>query len=339
MKKKRTTIKDVALRAGVSKQTVSRVINNKDDVSPETRQQILEIIEQLDYRPNSFAQNLATNSNILIGLVVGDVNIPLFPDLIRAVEIVANQNQHSLVLKTSKDSIQQEREALIAMDAMRVDGVIMIVPHLPHDELMERLESFKSVVLINYDNVDELDEQISVINVDSYTGMTALIEGLVAQGRRNFAYINARYGGYPATKREQAFIDTLTRHNLYFGDEQLFRGEDSAEYGGYCAVAEVMQRLPETDVIVAFSDAMAIGALKACAEQGISVPDDVAVTGFDDSTTAAFSIPSLTTARVDRFEIGVKATENIFARLKDEPVPTVEISIPEVIWRDSTRTT
>lgn len=326
----------MAHQAGVSKQTVSRVINNKSDVSSETRQHVIDVIKKLDYRPNSFAQNLAANRNILIGLVVSDVNIPLFPDLIRAVETVANQNQYSLVLKTSKDNLQQEREALIAMDAMRVDGVIVAVPRLPDDELMERLKGFKAVVIINYADLDNLDEHISVINVESYQTMTSLVEGLIEQGRRNFAYVNAKFGGYPADNRQQAFIDTLKRHNLYRGAEQLFYGDNSAEIGGYHSVEKIMQCLPDTDAIVAFSDLMAIGVLKACAEHGISVPDDVAVTGFDDSSTAAFSIPALTTARVDRFEIGVKATENIFDRLKGNPVQTVEISTPELIWRDST---
>lgn len=336
MNSHRVTIKDVAQEAGVSKQTVSRVINNKEDVSPTTRQHVNDVIKRLDYRPNSFAQNLAANRNILIGLIVSDVNIPLFPDLIRAAESVAQQNQYSLVLKTSKDDLQREREALIAMDAMRVDGVILGVPCLPHDELIERLQSFKAVVLINYDNIDNLDDHISVINVESYQTMTDLLEGLIALGRRDFVYLSTEFGGYPADKRKQAFVDTLTRHNLYTGSDQIFSGTDSAEYGGYHAVRQIFSRLPNTDAIVAFSDLMATGVLKACADQGIQVPDDVAVTGFDDSSTAAFTIPALTTARVARFEIGVKATENIFDRLKGKPVKKVEMSIPKLMWRDST---
>lgn len=333
----RVTIADVAREAGVSKQTVSRVLNNKDDVSSETRRRVQAIIEQLDYRPNNLARNLASRRSILIGLIVPGVEIPLFPEIIRGVEYVAEQNHYNLILKNlgSNHEREREREALAALDDLRVDGMILCLPRLADEDLAGQLRNFKAAVLINYHSTAALADHVSVINVDSYRAMTRLLEQLYRAGRRHFVYLNSQPPAFPANERKRAFVNTLSQLGLALQPAQIITGDNTADFG-YQAANHVLDTLPETDTIITYADSMAIGVLKACDERGVAVPDAVAVTGFDDADIAAYTIPALTTVRVPRFEMGVSAAQMIFDRLENRPVERLVSINPQLICREST---
>lgn len=332
MAKNRVTIADVAKEAQVSKQTVSRVLNDKDDVSAETRERIKDIIQRLGYRPNSIARNLAFSRSVYIGLIFPNVDIPLFVDIIRGVEHVANQNDYHILLKESGDDGAKEQQVLTALEDFRVDGVIMVGPLMEKDALVARLSGFEAVALINFTHVDALPDHVTAINVDSYTAMSRLAEHLVQKGRRHFAYLNGPVS-YPAVARKQAIVDILKRHGLQLIEEM--RGHYTPKFG-YEATHALLSRSPEIDTILCFEDEMAIGALKACFELGRRVPDDVAVAGSQDIPFAPYTIPPLTTISVPRFEMGVAAAESVFDRLNDKPVENVISIQPEIIFREST---
>jgi DNA-binding LacI/PurR family transcriptional regulator len=334
MPKTRVTIADIAQEASVSKQTVSRVLNNKDDVSEETRERIQAIIKRLGYRPNSLARNLAFSRSVHLGLIFPNVDIPLFVDMIRGVEHVANQNDYHILLKEAGNDGAQEQKVLAALEDFRVDGVIMVGPLMETNALAARLNGFAAVTLINFDEIDALPDHVTAINVDSYSAMSDLTEHLVQKGRRHFAYLNGPVS-FPAVARKQAIIDTLNQHGLQLEENNVLRGHYTPEFG-YEATQTLLSRSPDIDAILCFEDEMAIGALKACFETGRRVPDDVAVAGSQDIPFARYTIPALTTISVPRFELGVAAAESVFDRLNNKPVENMISIQPEIIFREST---
>ena len=334
MRFSRVTIADVAQEANVSKQTVSRVLNDKEDVSAETRQRVQAVIERLGYRPNTLARNLAFSRSLLIGLVFPNVDIPLFVDMIRGVEHVADQNDYHILLKEGGVNGKQEQHVLTALDDFRVNGIIMVGPLMPDDELVRHLQNFDAGALINFTNTALLPEQISTINVDSYQTMSELVETLIHSGRRHFAYLNGPVS-FPAAERRQAVIDTLARYDLNIPDSHILQGRYTPEFG-YHAALQLMTEQPELDAILTFDDDMAVGVLKACSERGVCVPDDIAVTGWQDIPIASYTTPTLTTVRVPRFKMGVTAAQIVFDRLNNKPVEQVVSIKPQIIYREST---
>ncbi len=334
MRKNRVTIADVAHEANVSKQTVSRVLNDKDGVSAETRERIQAVINRLGYRPSTIARNLAFSRSVHLGLIFPNVDIPLFVDMIRGVEHVADQNAYHILLKEAGNNGAQEQQVLAALEDFRVDGVIMVGPLMATDELAAHLGGFGAATLINFPEVEALPDHVTTINVDSYSAMSKLAEHLVQRGRRRFAYLNGPVS-FPAVERKRAIEDTLNRHGLHLAEDHVLRGHYTPAFG-YEATQTLLNRSPNIDAILCFEDEMAIGALKACFELGRRVPDDVAIAGSQNIPFARFTIPALTTLSVPRFEMGVAAAESVFDRLNNIPVERVISIQPEVIYREST---
>ncbi|MEQ8675114.1 MAG: LacI family DNA-binding transcriptional regulator [Aggregatilineales bacterium] len=334
MAKNRVTITDIAQEAKVSKQTVSRVINNKDDVSDETREQIQAIIRRRGYRPNSIARNLAFRRSVYLGLVFPNVDIPLFVDVIRGVEHVANQNEYHILLKEAGNEGTKEEQVLTALEDFRVDGVIMVGPLMPTNALATLLNSFEAATLINVPDVDTLPDHVTTINVDSYAAMAQLTEYLVQKGRRRFAYLNGPVS-FPAVARKQAIVDTLSQYGLQLAEDHVLRGHYTPEFG-YEATKTLLTRFPDIDTILCFDDRMAIGALKACADLGRKIPDEIAIAGAHEIPFSSFTIPTLTTISVPRFEMGIVAAESVFDRLNNKPTEKIISIKPEIIFREST---
>ncbi|HST65945.1 MAG TPA: LacI family DNA-binding transcriptional regulator [Mycobacteriales bacterium] len=331
------TIKEIAAVAGVSKSTVSRVLNDTPGVSPKARQLVKTAIEQTGYQPNRAARSLVTRATGSIGLVVSEAHArifsdPFFASMVRgATEVVRPLGIH-LVLMLAED--RRAREQLL--DYLRhghVDGVLFISTHaadpLPRILVAERLPA-----VLSARPVGRLP--ISYVDVDSVAGAGLAVDHLVERGRRRIATIAGPQDMPAGQDRLRGWEEALAAHGLPHGPDLVAYG-DFARGSGARAMEELLGRGVPFDGLFVASDLMALDALAVLREHQLRVPQDVAVVGFDDSDAATQARPALTTVRQPVEEMAKALTLTLLDRIGDPDAPiTSRIFPPKLIQRAST---
>jgi LacI family transcriptional regulator len=294
---------DVAREAGVSPMTVSRVINEKGDVSSPTRQRVLEVIETMGYRPSGIARGLATQRTGTLGLVVPDVANPFFSDVAQGVEHVAYAEGYNVFLCNTEEDPQRELGVLESLEEKRVDGLILCSSRLPDDQLEEIVARHQSVVLVNRFLVGE---KVGSVLMDDETGGRLATEHLLQSGHKAVGLLTGPEISHSGRSRAKGYRDVLAAAGLpYYAD--WVRSCLPVVEGGYSGATELLRTHPELTALFCYNDLVAVGALQACAELGLRVPEDVAVVGHDDIQLAALVTPPLTTCHVPRYDLGAQA--------------------------------
>jgi len=326
----RVTIADVAKEANVSTMTVSRVINNKGEISPATRERVEGVIARLGYRPSSIARSLSTNRTYTLGLVVPDITNPFFPEIVRGAEDTAVQRGFSVILCNTVEDLSRERVVLELLESKRVDGLVLCSARLPDDELLPLVKRHPATVLFNRPTLNSLP---SSLRVDDAYGAMRAVHHLLASKRRQLAFLSGPPYSHSGKGRTQGFSVALetTGHTP---DPALRRPCAPTEEGGYEAARELLGAHPDLDGLFCYNDLVALGALRACAKLGRRVPDDVAVVGCDDIRLASLVTPSLTTLGVPKYDLGCRAVEMLFHRIEGGAHEEVVIK-PELVVRES----
>lgn len=326
---------DVAREAGVSLMTVSRVINEKEDVSVETRQRVLKIISDLDYRPSAIARSLATQETRTIGLVVPDVTNPFFADVTRGVEHLAYAQGYHVFLCNSEEDPQRELALILSLEEKRVDGLILCSSRIEDRVLVDLLARLPAVVLINRNlNLDNEDPFQSVMLDDTQGGKLAT-QHLIQTGHQRIGFLAGPAASFSGQGRKQGYQAAMQAAGLTIDPEWVVLCQPSVE-GGVQASRELLCRHPELTALFCYNDLVAVGALHACAELALAVPGDIAIVGHDDIPLAGLVSPSLTTCRVPRHELGSLAVKALIERLKDCPTGCQRIILePELVLRQS----
>lgn len=306
------SIGDVARRAGVSPITVSRAIRNHPHVREDTRQRVIEAVQELGYVPNAVARGLKQARSGLIALVVTDMVDPFFSVVAHGVEDAVRQAGKMLVLGNSADDLALEGEYLRIMAEHRVDGIILVpaprspgtsTPHLPNGIPLVILD--RSLPGIAAD----------VVRCDTSSGTRALCRHLLALGRRRIAIV----GGLPDTLTWQERIDgyqeALHEAGLTVPQEFVVHGDYRAE-SGKAAVAMLMALPQPPDAIIAANSKVVRGVLDALVAMGYRVPEDVAVSAIDDPLPESTFWPRLTVVEQPGYEMGVAAVEFLMTRLE-----------------------
>ncbi len=342
---RRVTIADVAREAGVSLQTVSRVLNNKGKIRPETRSHILAIIERLGYRPNALARGLATHKTFALGLVMPDIANPFFSAIARGAEEAARQAGYSLLLFNTIEDPAREVEALGTLAAQRVDGLLLCSSRLPDDELrrlgqddpafrrqLRRLSELPATVLVNR----ELTEPaLSVIRVDNEAEARCAVEFLLSRARRTIAFLAGPVASHGGSLRALGYRRALEAAGIAC-DPTLVRPCIPHLDGGRSAAHALLSARPDVDAVLCYNDLVAVGALQACSEMGRRVPEDVAVVGCDDIMLAALVTPPLTTMRSDQRRMGDEGIGMLLRAINQpEAGPEKIILQPELVVRAS----
>ncbi|WP_374711589.1 LacI family DNA-binding transcriptional regulator [Symbiobacterium terraclitae] len=297
------TIRQVARHAGVSVATVSYVLNNDPRVSPETRERVLASIRELDYHPNSWAQGLARRQADIVGLLMPAPRHadPFLLELISGVmDVTAEHHVGLLLLHPGNDADDLPRELL----RRRLGGVVVLESQAV-DPRVEWLQK-RSIPFVLFGRCHQPVDYW--IDVDNAAGVRMAIEHLVGLGHRRIGFISAPLKYMFAQFRMAGYREALELHDLPFVPALVHEG-DLSEESGYTAAAALLGQPEPPTAIMAASDIMATGALRAIKEQGLRVPDEVALVGFDGTPLSAYTDPPLTTVRQPVYDIGRKVAE------------------------------
>lgn len=335
----RITIKDVAKHAGTSYQTVSRVINGKPDVAPETRRRVQEVIEELNYRPSMAATTRANPKTYIMAVAISPYNEYLLyegdPHLLRIIHGVDSAlavRNYSMLLSTIHFSNDQMIESRL-LNRQLADGVII---HLSMNDLGKTANLFTEkgypVVVIGY----SLNPDIPSIHSDDEHGGYTQTQHLLALGHMNLSVISGPEADPATAMRIQGHKRAMENSGLDADRTPVVEGNYTVD-SGYQAAAQLMQDKPELTAIIAFSDTMAIGAMQWLKEQGYAVPEDISIVGYDDIPDAQRQAPSLTTIRIPSMEEGQRSVEILFDLIENRRLYSNEVVLPvHLVSRNST---
>jgi LacI family transcriptional regulator len=307
------TIKDVAREANVSVASVSRALNGSANVTEITRRRIIGIAEKLRYVPHSAARSLITRRTQTVGALLPDLFGEFFSELIRGIDLAARARGLHLLVSSSHGNPSEAAAALRAMQG-RVDGVLVMSPHVDAHFLREHLADALPAVLIN---TAAHTNKYPTLNIDNYGGARAMTQHLLACGYDSIAFIGGPDGNFDASERLRGFNDAIANHAVPVRSH-ILRG-DFTEESGYRLAKKLHAAGTLPRAVFAANDMMAIGMLLALNENGVRVPDDVALAGFDDIPIARFVNPPLTTVRVRIADLGRCALEKLAAELELAP--------------------
>jgi LacI family transcriptional regulator len=327
------TIKDIAKAANVSTNTVSRALNNKPDVSPKTREKVLEIARKLNYSPNYLAKSLISGQTKTVGVIVTDNTNPFYARIIKGIEDTARGRGYVMILCNSNENIDDELEAIQVLQEKRVDGILMtpVQRDMQYLDLLRRFD--KPIVFFNRHPEDSHADY--VIN-DNRLGAGLATQRLIAIGRRNLVYLSG-----PATissVRER--LDgccTAMRNAAMDPDALRVEPTDLMMEDGYRVMRRLIDSAVPVDGVFAYSDILAVGAMRAMLEEGMRIPQDVALVGYDDIEFAPMLEVPLTTVHQPRYRIGKQAANLLIDRLEgSRPEGPVNIVLkPELVLRSS----
>jgi LacI family transcriptional regulator len=308
------TIKDVAREAGVSVATVSRVFNDSELVSEATRQTVRDVANRLNYWPHGVARSLITNRTHALGVLLPDLYGEFYSEVIRGIDLEARRTGLHVLVSSSHASAC---ELVAAMRSMRgrIDGLIVMAPDVDAPEVLQGWgRSVPLVVLDPGSAVDECD----TISIANYEGAYAMVRHLLALGHRRVAMITGPEGNIDARQRLAGYRQALQAGGGEQAGELEIPG-DFTEFSGYEAAARLLALAPRPTAAFAANDYMAVGLMGALSDADVRVPEDIAVTGFDDIAMARYLNPSLTTVHVDMLQMGGRAVERVLLMQRDGP--------------------
>lgn len=313
--KPRVTIEDVAREAGVSRQTVSRAINNKAEISAHTLNRVLEAVEKLSYRPSRMAQGLVTQRTYTVGLVVGDITNPFFPEVARGVLDAAQLRDYNVFLCNTDGSLQQELRILESLADHAVDGIIIYPSYDSDNNLKTFVEQYqRPLVVVNH---SFKHPRVSNLMVENQRGAALAVDYLVSKGHTAIGMLTGVLDpSRDRVRRIQGFRQALAAHGLPVVEEWIVPGLDPTFERGYEAGRYLLTQHSQVTAIFAYNDLLALGAIRACHELGRRIPEDCAIIGFDDIRWAATATPALTSIGVNKHYLGEQAVTRLLAMLE-----------------------
>lgn len=327
-------ISEIAKIAGVSKSTVSRVLNNHSDVMPETRERIQEIIKKVDYHPKAYAKAISNQRSETICMVLpysprNTFSNPYYTEVIRGIASVTQDKGYQLLFQYSGQG-----DYMTAAKEQRADGIVFLSP-----------------MRVDYQNIRELDKMgfpitiasravglpdISSVCIDDYRASVLAIEHLTSLNHKHIAMINIPTDFASSKVRFKGYQDTLKKKGIPFREEYVITCDDVLIENGFNAMQKLLS-IKEITAVYVTDDMMAAGAIRAINMHGKSIPEDYSIVGFDDHPLSEYLNPALTTIRHDACKRGMIAAEMLFDKIDNSLIEYSHIMDVELIVRDSTR--
>jgi DNA-binding LacI/PurR family transcriptional regulator len=291
-------MRDVAQKAGVSINTVSRVVNGYGEVSEATGKRVMAAIEELGFRPNALARSLVSGKSLSVAFIIPQITDPFYPDVILGVESIARQRGYSVFLCNTNNDPQQELEYVDVLAAKQVDGIILCGSRMDADQLSQVAAQHPVAILTS-----RTPRSAAVVSIRGEPGLFNITSHLIRLGHRKIGHI-----GWPSPnsggERANGYARALREHGLVMDPRWLSLTKQATIEAGRDAGRDMLAHAPELTAISCFNDLVAIGVMQACADLGRRVPDDIAIVGFDDIPLASLVTPGLTTMHIPRFQLG-----------------------------------
>ena len=340
MVSKRTTIKQVAKAAGVSTQTVSRVINDRPDVAPDTRLRIQQVIEELGYQPSELARSLIQRRSYTVGVVTAGLKFIGPSRTLNGITTKAEELGYALLLKELPSFKTDDIRSLIQfLLARHIDGILWAVPEIGDNRKWVETGLQRIPVPIIFIAM-QTHPGISMVNVDNLHGGRLATRHLLELGRQHIGHISGPLDWWEARQRKQAWQETLVAAGRTVSEEHCAEGNWSSS-SGEAAFLQLQKSYPEMDAVFVANDQMALGALQLANRQGLRIPQDLAVVGFDNIAESAYFYPALTTIHQNQHELGCLALQELVNRIEatyagDQSIqPKSFLLTPELIVRES----
>lgn len=332
---KRVTISDVALNSGVSKSTVSHVINQTRFVEEETRQKVLQAIQDMNYRPSSIARSLVSRRTGTAGLLISDVGNPFYHDVILASEEVALVNGYSIFLCNTCYDLNRGMKFIYSLIDRSVDGIMFMSSNMNIEMLQEVHKNAIQSVVLDWGGTD-VSDMAATITIDFTGGIIEAVQHLTALGHKRIAFASGPADLWTANVRKQAFMDGMKLCQPTNQSAAIIEGNLRIE-GGYQAFKELNSLTPRPTAVIAANDLTALGIMWAARSAGYRLPQDLSVIGLDDIDLASRVSPTLTTIALPRYEIGRFAMQNLLSLIHDPSQPKTNQGIAtKLIVREST---
>jgi LacI family transcriptional regulator len=301
----------VAQKAGVSVNTASRAINNKPDISIETKKLVLKIAKELGYIRNAAAVALRTKKTGTIGVVIEDNRNPFYAEVLNGMEVAAREKNYHIILTNTQRDYKKEEEAINLLLAKRVDGLLIDPVQDRNDDINSLVEANIPFVVVgrDFENI-ELD---AVYN-DEVKGGFLATEYLIKKGHKRIALIDGFLYKSPAKGRLEGYKKALKKYGISMDDALVSVGDIDVK-DGYEKTKQMLGKNLDFTAIFAYNDMMAFGAMQAIKEKGLRIPEDIGVVGYDDILFSSLISPSLTTIRLKKKELGAKSVKLLLSRI------------------------
>ena len=341
MSRNRVSIKDVARAAEVSTQTVSRVLNERPDVAPATRQRVQEVIARLGYQPSSIARSLIRRRTYCLGVVISGLKYVGPSRLLAGIVQQADAHGYSVTLRELPSMYLDDVEpALRKLLEREVDGIIWGAPEVGNNrDWVQKVDTAIPGTPRIFLTMEPRDN-VSIVQVDNYAGGCLATQHLVEQGYRHIGHVSGPMAWWEARERKRGWRDVLAEAGLAADENQCVAGDWSSA-SGEAAFLQLRGQFPEMQAIFVANDQMALGAMYAARQQGVRVPEDVALVGCDAIPEGAYFSPPLTTVLNDTNEVGRIAVDQLLEMIdagggEDTPYAHTVIALkPELIVRQS----
>ncbi|MBA8777965.1 catabolite control protein A [Staphylococcus schleiferi subsp. coagulans] len=326
------TIYDVAREARVSMATVSRVVNGNQNVKPETRDKVNEVIKRLNYRPNAVARGLASKRTTTVGVIIPDISNIYYSQLARGLEDIATMYKYHTIISNSDNDPEKEKEIFNNLLSKQVDGIIFLGGTLT-DDIKEQISRASIPVVVSGTNGK--DDGIASVNIDFVKASEEVTEKLVQSGATKFAFVG---GGYSKKAQEDAYDGlkkVLEKHNLSVDQHLLYVGNETYK-DGLRAFEKLSEYRP--DVVLSISDEQAIGIVHAALDYGLEVPKDIQVVSFNNTRLVEMVRPQLSSVIQPLYDIGAVGMRLLTKYMNNEEIEDHNVILPHKIqYRGTTR--
>lgn len=331
-------ISDIAKMAGVSKGTVSRVINNsKDGMSEETRERILKIIEDVGYIPNRMAGSLSFSRTKTIGLIIPDIQNMFFPQMVRGVEDCAVAHGYTLFLCNSDSDIKKEEQYLRAFIEKRVDGILINTCGEMADKSLLKCVKQSGIPIVLLDRKSADFPDTPGIYVNNRDAAYSAVSHLIRTGCKNIVFLCGQEGVFTSTERLRGYQKALSEADITYRSDYVLYGSYSSAFG-YEGAKRLLAEHPEADGFFTASDTIAFGAIRAIHEANIAIPEQISVVGIDDISFSTYLSPALTTVAQPIYDMGYHAMQKLLSCIEKAPDCGESEYMPtKLIVRQSTR--
>jgi LacI family transcriptional regulator len=306
------SIHEVAKRARVSIATVSRTINGVPTVAPQLSRRVWKVIEELGYYPNTQARSLVSGRSRTFGLIVSEITNPFFPEIVQSFEDVAVQNNYEVLLTSTVHDPKRMALSVRRMIERRVEGVAIVTFGM-EDALLEDLKS-RNVPLVFID-VGPALPRISNIRIDYLHGLRQAVQHIAALRHERIAFISGPLTLKSAVARQRAFSHSMEEIGLPIEASYLIEGDHTME-GGIAAMRKLLALPNRPTAVICSNDMTAMGVIRESYDQGVHIPRDLSVIGFDDIRLAQFVVPPLTTVRMSQTDIARLAFNALLAEVQ-----------------------